>query len=370
MRPPVSSTTSLIPTTTPTPPTVSVERPNVTALVHFALRAAYLGHSEDLKMFAEKVQFYTAVKRTLREELTRARKARAAAAGGDENALLNPPFAPVSIDLDYVGKQEVRKTKWQGKDGTVGDAWFKATTTSSSEVVERRPPPRRRDPLVFDLDGDGVEVTEAPGLVIDQQTTSRWRGRERVETTTTTRFSEWAKADDGVLVLDRNRDGNIAAQDLFGDGSVTGRGGANGFEDLKAIDTSGDGKVSADDARFQELRIWRDLNADGVAQASELQHLYRAGVLEIELAYANTTDEVVRQIGRFTRTDGLILTRGDLDAYIEELEGKLETTGEISQLANVTLQQNLQRLQQVLQAMTNVCKTLHEGAMATVRNLK
>ena len=36
------------------------------------------------------------------------------------------------------------------------------------------------------------------------------------------------------------------------------------------LDHTGNGKVNALDARFANLRIWRDANQDGISQASEL----------------------------------------------------------------------------------------------------
>ena len=47
---------------------------DVNALVQQVLREAYLQNTEDLRMFAEKVKFFNAVKETLRNELSRAER--------------------------------------------------------------------------------------------------------------------------------------------------------------------------------------------------------------------------------------------------------------------------------------------------------
>src|SRR5262249_35655189 len=71
---------------------------------------------------------------------------------------------------------------------------------------------------------------------------------------------------------------------------------------------AGDGIVDAKDAPYAKLRIWRDLNQDGISQANELQTLADAGVQSIKLANANVStnygDAILKQSGTFTRADG------------------------------------------------------------------
>ena len=63
-----------------------------------------------------------------------------------------------------------------------------------------------------------------------------------------------------------------------------------------------------------------------------------------------------------TSTDGL-------DAYIKGLEEKLNGLGDDAQLANVDLQNELQKQQQTLQMMSNISKMLYDTAMAVVRKI-
>ena len=96
----------------------------------------------------------------------------------------------------------------------------------------------------------------------------------------------WAAADDGMLVWDRNGNGSIdSGRELFGDETILANGqkAANGFAALAELDTgslvngiivgAGDGKFDAKDAQYANLRVWRDLNQDGISQAGELQTL-------------------------------------------------------------------------------------------------
>ena len=160
-------------------------------------------------------------------------------------------------------------------------------------------------PLVFDLDRDGIELTEIGDVDIffDQDSDGL------------VQRTGWVGADDAFLVLDRNGDGAIAAgseisfvQDL--------PGATTDLEGLAAFDTNADGKFDLWDERFAEFQIWQDLNQDGVSQASELNSLLGAGIAGIDLTPTptgqtteNTTGNVVFNTAEFIRTDG---TRGEV----------------------------------------------------------
>ena len=62
-------------------------------------------------------------------------------------------------------------------------------------------------------------------------------------------------------------------------------------------------------------------------------------------------------------------TRGSLRSYIEDLERQLATVGDDAQLANVDLQNVLQKQQQTMQMMSNISKLLHDTAMAIIRKI-
>lgn len=66
---------------------------------------------------------------------------------------------------------------------------------------------------------------------------------------------------------------------------------------------------------------------------------------------------------------GVINTKGELDAYITNLEEQLNSIGDDAQLANVDLQNMLQKQQQTLQMMSNISKMLHDTAMAVIRKI-
>jgi len=65
-----------------------------------------------------------------------------------------------------------------------------------------------------------------------------------------------------------------------------------------------------------------------------------------------------------------LTSRSQLSAYAAELELQLRTVDEDSQLANIDLQELVQRMQQNLQAISNIAKAMNDSAMAIIRNFK
>lgn len=155
------------------------------------------------------------------------------------------------------------------------------------------------DPLILDLDGDGLEITPlSAGILFDAND-------DAIKTGTA-----WAGADDGMLVRDLDGNGQIdSGQELFGDETLLANGqkAANGFAALAELDSNADGQFDASDAQYANLRIWRDLNQDGISQADELQGLTASGVQSINLtstaSNTNYGDAILAQSGSFTRTD-------------------------------------------------------------------
>lgn len=133
-------------------------------------------------------------------------------------------------------------------------------------------------PLVFDLDGDGLD------LIHLDQSTAYFDLNENG-------FAEhtaWISGDDGFLVHDVNGNGIIDdLSELFGGMEV------DGFTTLSQKDDNGDGIIDQQDAVFADLKVWRDFNGDGLTNAGELSGLANNGIVNIDLnaAYVNYWDE-------------------------------------------------------------------------------
>jgi trimeric autotransporter adhesin len=213
-----------------------------------------------------------------------------------------------------------------------------------------------RSPLVLDLDGDGVETLSVDsGVNFDHDKNG---------------FAEatgWVKSDDGILVLDRNGDGEINnGGELFGNATASATTGAfaNGFAALSVLDSNQDGVINSQDQRFSELKVWRDLNADGVSETNELLSLGAVGVASIDLgfveqgsidAFGDYTESVIgsidandnqhRQVGSFTRLDGTsgaahdvwfkVDTAHTVDLSTEQVSLDIQAMPEIEGFGNV-----------------------------------
>ncbi len=128
-----------------------------------------------------------------------------------------------------------------------------------------------QDPLVIDLDGDGIELTDA-----DSGARFDLTGDGTTEQTGT------VSGDDAFLAYDRNGNGQIdSGKELFGDQ----HGAANGFAELAKFDDNADNRIDAQDAVFSGLRLWTDRNTNGSSEAAELRTLPEAGITAINLDY-------------------------------------------------------------------------------------
>ncbi|MDB0544522.1 hypothetical protein LBW62_25100, partial [Ralstonia solanacearum] len=168
----------------------------------------------------------------------------------------------------------------------------------------------RRDPLTLDLDGDGLETLSAAasGVLFDHDGDGMKNG------------TGWVGSDDGFLVLDRNGNGNIDnGIELFGDSTPLSSGGkaSDGFSALRDQDTNSDGVVDKLDLNWDKLRVWRDLNQDGISQPGELFTLDELGIVSFKTQpQANSQVLVdgnrIADLGSYTRADGRSMTVGDV----------------------------------------------------------
>jgi hypothetical protein len=152
------------------------------------------------------------------------------------------------------------------------------------------------DPIVLDLDGDGFEFTDvARGADFDLLANGQ---RQR---------TAFVTGGDALLALDRNGNGHVDdGAELFGDQ----RGAANGFEELRKLDSNQDGVIDKQDERYDDLRLFRD-NGNGRTEHGELLRLREAGVSSIDLDYANRDEAAsggnrLAQIASFRHADGRI----------------------------------------------------------------
>jgi hypothetical protein len=148
------------------------------------------------------------------------------------------------------------------------------------------------DPLVLDIQGNGIDLTGAANGAYWDLTGSG----KPVQAAT-------VRGDDGLLFIDKNRDGRLTnGKELFGDQT----GYADGYANLSAQDANRDGVIDKRDPVFTDLRVYRDPKGDGNGEVFSLAQL---GISSLDLnsrnvdtADANGNRAV--KVSSFQRADG------------------------------------------------------------------
>jgi Ca2+-binding RTX toxin-like protein len=126
------------------------------------------------------------------------------------------------------------------------------------------------DPIVLDLDGNGIELTSraSSGVYFDMDGDGI---RE---------LTGWLSPADGLLAIDANRNGRID-----GIGELIGDAGQSGFAELATHDANGDLVINANDAVWSKLRVWIDANSNGITDSGELVSLNSLQIKAIDLNF-------------------------------------------------------------------------------------
>ena len=177
-------------------------------------------------------------------------------------------------------------------------------------------PPADRviDPLLIDLDGDGIE-TNGSGVYFDHNNDGI---KNRLN---------WASSDDGLLVIDKNNDGLITSGlELFGDDFIKADGtkAIDGFDALSSLDSNQDGVIDSNDELFSVLKIWQDLNQDGITDEGELKTLSEWGIKSISVEATNSgnqtqTGDYIVSTSSVSWEDGTTSTAYDINLNSSDL---------------------------------------------------
>lgn len=178
------------------------------------------------------------------------------------------------------------------------------------------------NPIVLDLDGDGVELSIGNGVAFD------------VDNDGYLENSTWAAADDGFLVIDLDADGSIS--EIGGDGIIDQAAElafavwvAADATDLQALaeatdvdgnlifDSNGDGVLDASDNVWVSMKVFQDLDQDGQVDEAELRTLDDWNISQINLSYDDgsgfeETDDNITIIGNTLHGLGSFVRDGEV----------------------------------------------------------
>lgn len=134
-------------------------------------------------------------------------------------------------------------------------------------------------------------------------------------------------------------DATKSGSTLLTTGAHAGQLAKDGFNALADLDSNHDGMISSADTQYANLRLWRDLNQDGISQSSELftlasQNISRINVTSTAHSQTLANGNQLLDVASYTKTDG------STDAVGETLNNTTGNTGDIN-LAEDTFHRQL-----------------------------
>ncbi|MGP1354538.1 MAG: hypothetical protein ACTS1Z_14575 [Parasphingopyxis sp.] len=187
-------------------------------------------------------------------------------------------------------------------------------TTNTTVTVNWQPDPGGGPlfPIILDLDGDGIELTDA------SHGTLQWD----VDEDGVLDQLGWVGGDDAFLAFDRDGSGTVnSLSEISFVGDM--EGAQTDLEGLRAFDSdhdgNADGVLDANDVWFHEFYVWQDRNQNAISEADEMVRLSDSGITSIDLTgkptgetVENNSDNVIINVGTFDRADGSTDLFGDV----------------------------------------------------------
>ncbi|WP_462106241.1 calcium-binding protein, partial [Campylobacter concisus] len=202
------------------------------------------------------------------------------------------------------------------------NGWLDIIDLFSSPLLS----PTIYDPITLDLNKDGkIDTTDLDnGVYFDHN-------GDKVAMKTS-----WIGKEDGLLVHDRNNNGIIDdGSELFGNFTPLNPNNnlndknlaVNGYHALKSYDMNNDGIIDSNDEIYKHLKVWQDINGDGISQENELKTLEQANIKSLNLAFSNIDKDLdngnnLMFEGNYTDNEGKEHKMADINFNIDTISSK------------------------------------------------
>ncbi|NCW78401.1 MAG: tandem-95 repeat protein [Oxalobacteraceae bacterium] len=230
----------------------------------------------------------------------------------------NDIFNPADRDtFGRLTRADLTSYSSRGSRASKQDVWIKATDSAGGSSISTFSFTAFYDPVIIDLDNDGLEFIDLDHSPVRFVTDDSGQARRIA----------WVGADDGILAYDVDGDGRINRFDEIAFGSHIDPQTPD-ISDLQALqhvefDSNQDGVFDASDGKWQQFKLWRDLNRNGQSDAGELQTLQQAGLRQL---YLNGNvlnrfegpDALVRGYTRAVTDDGRLLQAADVWLNVDD----------------------------------------------------
>lgn len=175
-------------------------------------------------------------------------------------------------DIDY--EQEIKNSLGFLDSGM--NYWDRAVQSTFGDLTSlyfEAPTFENIDPLVVDLDGDGVNLVSFNNSHVSFD----------VDNDGFVENTGWVSGADGIVVHDKNGDGIIndiseTISEYYTENVV------DGLEALATLDSNNDGIFNNLDDAWTSLRVWQDANEDGVTDDGELKTFDSLDIVSINLS--------------------------------------------------------------------------------------
>jgi hypothetical protein len=275
-------------------------------------------------------------------------------ANDDKDTAYNKNFAnfddsklEVTGRAGYNGSNLYDPEEFRGKSSfNIGDKSYKDMSTIAVT--------RYNTPLILDLDGDGLNLSShTQGVTFDLT------GDEVRDQTAWTKKQN--SFDDAFLVFDSNNDGQVnSGKELFGDQN----GADNGFAELAKYDLNKDGVINNNDAIYNKLKLWADMNADGKVDDGEMKSLAELGLKSINTNFTGKAGDKRDEFGNdlsmqstFTRElNGTVISGKVTDVLFVNQDAEAENLDDISAIL-------MKKMGEYSEVVGFQAQTIRSGAM-------